>query len=44
MANIAITNYCNLKCSYCFANDMINESHKTMSIENNIKILKYLTE
>lgn len=44
MANIAITNYCNLKCSYCFANDMINESHKTMSIENYIKILKYLTE
>ena len=44
MANIAITNYCNLKCSYCFADDMIHQANKTMSIENYIKILKYLTE
>lgn len=44
MANIAINNYCNLKCSYCFADDMIQENNKNMSIENYIKILKYLTE
>lgn len=44
MANIAINNYCNLKCDYCFANDMIKEVNKTMSLENYIKILKYLTE
>lgn len=44
MANIAINNYCNLKCPYCFANDMIKEDNKTMSVENYIKVLKYLTE
>jgi sulfatase maturation enzyme AslB (radical SAM superfamily) len=44
MANIAINNYCNLKCEYCFAKEMISESNKTMSIENYIKLLKYLTE
>lgn len=44
MANIAITNYCNLKCNYCFADDMIKETNKTMSLDNYIKVLKYLTE
>lgn len=45
VANIAITNYCNLKCSYCFADDvMLREQNKNMSLENYIKILKYLTE
>lgn len=44
MANIAITNYCNLKCPYCFADDMICEKNKTMNIEDYVKILKYLTE
>lgn len=44
MANIAITNYCNLKCSYCFADDMIHEPNKNMLIEDYIKILKYLVE
>lgn len=42
--NIAINNYCNLKCSYCFASDMIREENKTMSLETYIKVLKYLTE
>jgi sulfatase maturation enzyme AslB (radical SAM superfamily) len=44
MANIAINNYCNLKCDYCFADNMIKEANKTMSLDNYIKVLKYLTE
>lgn len=42
MANIAINNYCNLKCPYCFADDMIQEDNKNLSIDNYIKILNYL--
>ena len=30
MANIAITNVCNLKCQYCFAEDMIQEETKNI--------------
>lgn len=44
MANIAITNYCNLKCPYCFADDMIHEDNKNMSLENYVKILRYLIQ
>lgn len=44
MPNIAITNYCNLKCPYCFADDMIHESKNNMTLENYIKLLHYLTE
>ena len=44
MPNIAITNYCNLKCPYCFANDMINEQKKNIELNNYIKLLHYLTE
>lgn len=42
MANIAIVNYCNLKCPYCFADDMIHEKTKTMSIEDYCKVLEFL--
>lgn len=44
MPNIAITNYCNLKCPYCFADNMIQEQNKNISIENYIKLLYYLIE
>ncbi len=44
MANIAINNYCNLKCPYCFADGMIQESSKNLSVDNYIKLLKYLIE
>jgi len=42
MANIAINNYCNLKCRYCFADDMIHEENKSISIENLRIILEFL--
>lgn len=39
--NIAIVNYCNLKCKYCFADDMIHEETQTMSMEDFKKILQF---
>lgn len=44
MPNIIINNYCNQKCSYCFANaNMKDESlMKNMSISTFLKILKFL--
>ena len=39
--NIAIVNYCNLKCKYCFADDMIHEETQTMSIDDFRKILQF---
>ena len=41
MANISIVNYCNLKCPYCFANDMINNDNYTISLEELNKILDF---
>ncbi|MBE6148109.1 MAG: 4Fe-4S cluster-binding domain-containing protein [Firmicutes bacterium] len=43
MANIAITKYCNLKCPYCFAEDMMTEKDKK-NIDLNIlkNILSWL--
>lgn len=43
MANIAIVNYCNLKCKYCFADDMIQEKTTTISLEDYGKILKFIS-
>lgn len=43
MANIAIVNYCNLKCKYCFADDMIQEDLATMSVEDFCKVLEFLS-
>ena len=43
MPNIAIIDYCNLKCPYCFANDYIqNNQPKTISIEELYKIFNFL--
>ncbi len=42
MANIAITNICNLKCQYCFAEDMIQEETKNMEISRFIEIINFI--
>ena len=42
MANIAITNVCNLKCQYCFAEDMIQEETKNMTIDRFIEIINFI--
>lgn len=42
MANIAIVNYCNLKCPYCFAEDMIKEDNAFMSLEQYSKLLDFI--
>lgn len=39
--NIAIINYCNLKCPYCFADDMIQEESKCLSVDDFKKILDF---
>ena len=40
MPNIALLNYCNLNCPYCFANDFIEtDEQQIMTIENFNKIL-----
>ena len=43
MANIAIINYCNLKCKYCFADDMIKEKSVTITLDDYRKILDFLS-
>lgn len=43
MANIAILNYCNLKCPYCFADDMIHEKSTTMGMDDFRKILEFIS-
>jgi sulfatase maturation enzyme AslB (radical SAM superfamily) len=43
MANIAIVNYCNLKCPYCFADDMIQEKKTAMTVEDYCKVLEFLS-
>ena len=42
MANIAIVNYCNLKCKYCFADDMICEKSMSITMDDFRKILGFL--
>lgn len=42
MPNIALLNYCNLNCSYCFANDFILEEKKFLSLDNFNYILNFL--
>ena len=41
MPNIAILNYCNLKCEYCFADDMIQEESSAVTLEDFQKILEF---
>lgn len=43
MANIAIVNYCNLKCKYCFADDMIREDTQSMPLDDFRKILEFIS-
>lgn len=43
MANIAIVNYCNLKCKYCFADDMIQEESTAMTLDDFKKILEFIS-
>lgn len=43
MANIAIVNYCNLKCKYCFADDMIQEESSCITIDDYRRILEFLS-
>lgn len=42
MANIAIINFCNLKCPYCFADDMIHEKSTSISLDDYRKILDFI--
>ena len=42
MANIMITDICNLRCPYCFANEFVNKSSNEISIENFKKALDFI--
>ena len=42
MANIMITDVCNLRCPYCFANEFVNKSSNEISIENFKKALDFV--
>lgn len=43
MANIIINNFCNLNCSYCFANDIVNiDKNKEISLFNLKKIINWI--
>lgn len=44
MANIAITSYCNLRCPYCFADDMIHEQSENISVDKFRSILQWLSK
>lgn len=43
MANIALLNYCNLKCPYCFANEYIEENKQLITMEQLDYILEFLS-
>lgn len=42
MANIMLTDTCNLRCPYCFANEFVNKSANEISIENFKKALDFI--
>lgn len=42
MANIAVTNFCNLKCPYCFADDMICEEKRHITMDELRRTLSWL--
>jgi len=42
MANLMLTKQCNLHCSYCFANEFVNQQSDVMSYENFLKCLRFL--
>ena len=39
--NVLLNNYCNLKCEYCFANDVLNDSNENMTMANFKKVLDF---
>ena len=44
MANIMITDVCNLKCPYCFANEFVNKDANEISLENFERALEFITK
>ena len=42
MPNIMLTDVCNLRCSYCFANEFVNKDANEISIENFKKALDFI--
>lgn len=44
MPNIAITNFCNLTCPYCFADDMVKETKENISLEQYHYILQWISK
>ena len=43
MANIMLTDACNLKCQYCFANEFVNKDRNEISMENFEKAVSFIT-
>ncbi|MBQ7849912.1 MAG: radical SAM protein [Clostridia bacterium] len=43
MANLMLTKQCNLRCSYCFANEFVNRQSDVMSYENFETCLNFLS-
>lgn len=43
MPNIMLTYGCNLKCSYCFANEFVNKRSNYITEENFVKAIEFLT-
>lgn len=42
MANIMMTDVCNLRCPYCFANEFVNKDANEISMENFKKALEFI--
>lgn len=42
MANVAVDTYCNLRCPYCFADDMIEQQHKNIDMDTFRWILQWI--
>ena len=43
MANIMLTYRCNLRCSYCFANEFVGKESTDISLENFLKAVSFIT-
>lgn len=43
MANIMLTYRCNLRCSYCFANEFVGKESADISLENFLKAVSFIT-
>ena len=43
MPNIMLTYRCNLKCSYCFANEFVNKDKAEISIKNFLRAVSFIT-